>query len=362
MRTENPPDGHGDGHPQIMNVAYARSPTPAPPGGRGKIRASLRDVHANRIHDHVFDTGNDAAERSTRMVMWITAVMMVIEIVAGWWFNSMALLADGWHMSSHAVAIGLSAFAYATARRYAKDPRFAFGTWKIEILGGFASAIFLLGVAVMMLVGSLERIVSPQTIQYREAIVIAILGLVVNLACALILGKAHHSGHGHSHEHDHGNHHHDHEPHHDLNLKSAYLHVIADAATSVLAIAALFGGWIYGWSWLDPVMGIVGAVLVAVWAKGLIADTGKVLLDREMDHPVVDEIREVVEADAAGEDTRITDLHVWRVGKKVYSCAMTVVTHDRDLTPELLRKRLSAHEEIVHSTIEIHYRPEEHVA
>jgi len=306
-------------------------------------------------HDHVFDVGSDAAERSTRLVMWITAVMMVVEIAAGWWFNSMALLADGWHMSSHAVAIGLSAMAYATARRYAKDPRFAFGTWKIEVLGGFASAIFLLGVAAMMVVGSAERIVSPQPIQYEEAIVIAVLGLVVNVVCAMILGKAHHHDHGHSHGHDH---HHDHGHYHDLNLKSAYLHVIADAATSVLAIVALVGGWIYGWSWLDPMMGIVGAVLVAVWAKGLIVETSKVLLDREMDHPVVDEIREMLETGSDAGDTRITDLHVWRVGKKAYSCAMTLVTHDETLTPTVVRERLSVHEEIVHSTIEIHLCPD----
>jgi cation diffusion facilitator family transporter len=316
------------------------------------------------VHDHVFDTGNDAAERSTRVVMWITAVTMVIEIAAGWWFNSMALLADGWHMSSHAVAIGLSAVAYGTARRYAMDPRFAFGTWKIEILGGFASAIFLLGVAAMMLIGSVERIVSPQPIRYKEAIVIAVLGLAVNLVCALILGKAHHHGHGHSHGHAHDHNGHDHghshgEHHHDLNLKSAYVHVVADAATSVLAIAALVGGWVFGWSWLDPVMGVVGAVLVAVWAKGLIADTSKVLLDREMDNPVVEEIREVVETVPDAGDTKITDLHVWRVGKQVYSCAMTVVTHDRTLTPDTVRKRLSVHEEVVHSTIEIHYCPDE---
>jgi len=303
-------------------------------------------------HDHVFDAGSHAAERSTRVVMWITAAMMVVEIAAGWWFNSMALLADGWHMSSHAVAIGLSSMAYATARRFAKDPRFAFGTWKIEVLGGFASAIFLLGVAAMMVVGSAERIISPQSIQYQEAIAIAVLGLVVNIVCAMILGKAHHHDHGHSHGHDH---HHDH--HHDLNLKSAYLHVIADAATSVLAIVALAGGWIYGWSWLDPVMGIVGAVLVAVWAKGLIADTSKVLLDREMDHPLVDEIREVIETGSDAGDTRITDLHVWRVGKNVYSCAMTLVTHDATLTPAVVRERLSVHEEIAHSTIEVHYCP-----
>jgi cation diffusion facilitator family transporter len=311
--------------------------------------------HLSRwIHDHVFDTGNDVAERSTRVVMWITAATMVLEIAAGWWFNSMALLADGWHMSSHAFAIGLSAVAYAAARRHARDPRFAFGTWKIEILGGFASAIFLLGVAVMMVVGSVERILSPQAIQYREAIAIALLGLVVNVVCALILGKAHHHGHGHGH-----GHHHDHDHHHDLNLKSAYVHVIADAATSVLAITALFGGWMFGWAWLDPLMGIVGAVLVAVWAWGLIAETGKVLLDREMDHPVVAEIREVVETGAEAGDTRIADLHVWRVGKRVYSCAMTLVTHDLALTPDVVRERLAVHEEIVHSTIEIHFCPDE---
>lgn len=318
-------------------------------------------MHAHDLspwtHEHIFDKGSDAAERGTRLVMWITAAMMVIEITAGWWYNSMALLADGWHMSSHAVAIGLSAMAYATARRYSMDPRFAFGTWKIEVLGGFASAIFLLGVAAMMVVGSVERIVSPQPIQYREAIVIAVLGLAVNIVCALILGKAHHHDHGHGHSHDH-DHHHDHENHHDLNLKSAYLHVIADAATSVLAIVALIGGWIYGWSWLDPVMGIVGAVLVAVWAKGLIVDTGKVLLDREMDHPVVDEIREVVETGPDAGETRITDLHVWRVGKSVYSCALTVVTHNASLTADDIRKRLAVHEEIVHSTIEVHLCPD----
>ena len=302
------------------------------------------------VHDHVFDQGSAAAERGTRAVMWITAVAMVVEIAAGWWFNSMALLADGWHMSSHALAIGLAVVAYAAARRHAKDPRFAFGTWKIEVLAGFAGAILLLGVAALMVVGSIERILSPQAILYREAIVVAVLGLGVNVVCALILGQAHHHGHdhGHSHGHDHG---------HDLNLKSAYLHVLADAATSVLAIVALAGGWLYGWSWLDPVMGIVGAVLVALWAKGLIADTAKVLLDREMDHPVVQEIRDVVQTGPEAGDTRLTDLHVWRVGKQVYACALTVVTHDKELTAATVRRRLAVHEEIVHATIEIHRCP-----
>ena len=302
-------------------------------------------------HEHVFDTGNQAAERGTRFVMWITAAMMIVEIVAGWWFNSMALLADGWHMSSHAVAIGLSAFAYAAARRYARDHRFAFGTWKIEILAGLASAIFLLGVAAMMVFGSVERIFSPQSIHYQEAMIVAVVGLIVNIVCAVVLGGAH-ADHHHD-EHSDG-HHHGNDAHHDLNLRSAYVHVIADAATSVLAIVALAGGWVYGWSWMDPVMGIVGAVLVAVWAKNLLAQTGKVLLDREMDHPVIAEIREVVESGHEAGDTRLTDLHVWRVGKQSYACALTVVTHDVSLTPDRVREQLSRHEEIVHATIEIH--------
>ena len=313
------------------------------------------------VHDHRYPTDDtQRAERSTRVVMWITLVAMVAEIAGGWWFNSMALMADGWHMSSHAVAIGLSAAAYAAARRYASDPRFAFGTWKIEILAGFASAIFLLGVAMLMVVGSVERLLSPQPIHYREAVVVAVLGLLVNLGCAVILGRAHHHGdhHGHGHAHQGHDHDHPHADHKDLNLQSAYVHVVADAATSVLAIVALVGGWMFGWSWLDPFMGIVGAVLVAWWAKGLVADTAKVLLDREMDHPVVDEIREVIERKDDPAETRITDLHVWRIGKGIYACALTVVTHDRALTPELLRQRLAVHEEVVHSTIEIHLCPD----
>jgi cation diffusion facilitator family transporter len=316
------------------------------------------DDFSQWTHGHVFDAGSQAAERGTRVVMWITAAMMVVEITAGWWFNSMALLADGWHMSSHALAIGLSAFAYAAARKYANDPRFAFGTWKIEILAGYTSAVSLLGIAGLMAFSSIERLFSPAPIHYRDAIIIAVIGLVVNVVCARILGDAHHhDGHGHDHDHHHahaeGGHHH----HHDLNLKSAYVHVIADAATSVLAIAALFGGWMFGWAWLDPLMGIVGAVLVAVWAKNLITETGKVLLDREMDAPVVDEIREVVETSVHQGDTRIVDLHVWRIGRQAYSCALSVVTRDPALTAGVIRAQLGIHEEIVHSTVEIHHRP-----
>lgn len=295
-------------------------------------------------HEHVFDSGNQLAERGAKTVMWITLAMMVVEIVGGWWFNSMALLADGWHMSSHALALGLSAFAYVAARHYARDSRFAFGTWKIEILAGYTSAILLVCVAVVMVVSSVERLLSPQPIHFREAIFVAGVGLAVNLLCAFILGGVRHEHHdGHDHQHD----------HHDLNLNSAYLHVIADAATSVLAIVALAGGWLYGWSWLDPVMGIIGAGLIVIWARGLIADAGKVLLDREMDHGVVEEIREAIAKGFSDSGATLADLHVWRVGKSAYSVALVVVTHDHDLTPDQVRSALQIHEELVHVTVEI---------
>lgn len=321
-------------------------------------------------HAHVFDHENRRAETSTRIVLGITLVAMVGEITAGLWFNSMALLADGWHMSSHALAIGLSVMAYAFARRLAPDPRYAFGTWKMEVLGGFAGAILLLVVALLMLFGSVERLISPGPIQYREAIAVAVLGLGVNILCAVILGRANQHGHdhgndhGHAHEHPHA----DHATapthgtgkghgHGDLNLRSAYLHVVADAATSVLAIIALAGGMAFGWGWLDPMMGIVGAILVAIWAKGLLKQTAVVLLDREMDHPVVDEIREAIEDGAPGEHTRVTDIHVWRVGKQAFACAAAVITHDSAINGDALRQRLAVHPEVVHSTLEIHRCP-----
>jgi cation diffusion facilitator family transporter len=295
-------------------------------------------------HDHRFGAGNAAAERGTRLVLWITLATMVLEIVAGWWFNSMAVLADGWHMSSHALAIGLSAFAYRAARHYAGDPRFAFGTWKIEVLAGYTSALFLLGVAAAMAFASVDRLLDPRPIRYGEAMAVAVLGLAVNIACAVILGGAHGHGHEHGHHHAHG--------HEDLNLKAAYVHVLADALTSLLAIAALGGGWLWGWAWLDPVMGLVGAALVALWAKNLLLQTGRVLLDREMDHPVVAEIRDVVDA-LPGAATQVTDLHVWRVGTGAYACSLALLTHDPALTAEAVRTALRIHEEVVHVTVEI---------
>jgi len=319
---------------------------------------------ASQIHARNVSQGAQAAERSTHIVIWITVVTMVLEIGAGWWSNSMALLADGWHMSSHALAIGLSAFAYAAARRYAADPRFAFGTWKIEILAGYTSAIFLLLIAALMVIGSIERLLRPEPVQYAEAVVVAVLGLVVNVVCALILGGAHHHHHhDHHHEHGHGHahhhHHHQHRApahHHDLNLRAAYVHVLADAATSALAIAALAGGWVFGWAWLDPATGIIGATLVALWARNLLVDTGKVLLDREMDAPVVDEIRAAAEDDGGASSATLTDLHVWRVGPNAYACAMAVATEHPALAADDIRRRLAQHEEIVHSTIEIQAR------
>jgi cation diffusion facilitator family transporter len=307
-------------------------------------------------HSHRFDEGNPLAEKNTLRVAILTAVMMVVEIAGGWYYNSMALLADGWHMSSHTVALGLSVFAYACARKFAHDPRFSFGTWKIEVLGGYTSAIFLVMVAGLMIFQSIERLIAPTPIHYNQAIAIAIVGLLVNLVSAWLLKDGHHHGHEPSHHeprhHEHGHDHddHAHHGHHDLNLRSAYMHVLADAATSVLAIIALFGGKLWGISWLDPVMGLVGAVLVSVWAYSLLRDTGRVLLDAEMNVPVVAEIREVIAASSV--KAQICDLHVWRVGKGKFACILSLVT-DNEVSPEYFKQQLSIHEELVHISIEI---------
>jgi cation diffusion facilitator family transporter len=297
-----------------------------------------------------FDAGNPLAEASIRRAFWLTTVMMIVEIAGGWWFNSMAVLADGWHMSSHSLALGLSAFAYSFARKQAGHRHYAFGTWKVEVLGGYTSAILLLGIALLMAYQSVERLVVPQAIHYDEAIVIAVVGLAVNLVCAWWL-RGHHHGHDHGHEHANEHEHEDDHAHHqDLNVRSAYLHVLADAATSVLAILALTGGKLWGLAWLDPFMGIAGAILVAVWAQGLLRDSGRVLLDAEMDAPVVREVREVIERGAV--PARITDLHIWRVGRAKYAVVVTVSTPS-DASADDFRRALGVHEELAHVTVEV---------
>lgn len=310
--------------------------------------------HSNleRRHSHQFDQGNPLAQKRILIATILTAIMMVLEIAGGWIFNSMALLADGWHMSSHMLALGLAYFAYRMARHYAHDPRFSFGTWKIEVLAGYSSAILLMVVALMMGIQSLERLFNPVTIHFNEAIPIAIVGLVINLVCAWLLHEVGHDHHHHDHQHGHSHHHHSHDHHHDLNQKAAFLHVVADAVTSVFAIIALFAAKYFGWNFLDALLGLVGALLVAKWSWGLIQETGKTLLDAEMEHPVVAEIRELI---ATFKDVEITDLHVWKVGKGKFSCILGLETTSADLNPDQIKAELSIHEEIVHASIEIHH-------
>lgn len=311
-----------------------------------------------RQHSHQFDEGNPLAQKKILFATILTAVMMIFEIVGGWVFNSMALLADGWHMSSHMIALGLAYVAYRAARHYAQDARFSFGTWKIEVLAGYSSAIILMLVAILMVFQSIERIFSPVPIHFNEAIPIAVVGLLVNLICAWLLHDGghehgHHHGHGHSHTHSHhahSGHGHSHDVH-DLNHRAAFLHVVADAVTSVLAILALIAGKYFGWNFLDPILGIVGAFLVANWSWSLIRQTGKTLLDAEMDEPVVNEIREAI--DELKSEVKITDIHVWKVGKAKFSVILALETSDKNLNADMIRQALSIHEELIHISVEI---------
>lgn len=298
-------------------------------------------------HDHVFlGERHDENARRTLWVVALTALMMVGEIAAGLVFNSMALLADGFHMATHAGALAVAA-AYAFARRHAADRRYSFGTGKVGDLSGFASALVLAVVALGIGVESVGRLFDPSPVAFGEATLVAIVGLAVNVASVFLLSGGHGDGHGHGHQHEH-RHHHDHghdHAHHDNNLRSALAHVLADALTSVLAIVALLAGRYLGWIWLDPVMGIVGGAVIAVWAWNLLRDTAAVLLDTSDPH-LEAEVREQVEGPG---DAQITDLHVWRIGPGAHAAIVSVAgSVDR----ETIRERLVPVHELAHVTIE----------
>jgi len=304
-------------------------------------------------HDHLF-LGADHArnERRTRWVVALTAAMMVAEILGGLAFGSMALLADGLHMATHAGALGVAALAYRYARRHARDPRFAFGTGKLGDLAGFASALVLAVVSVGIGWESVLRLLNPVAIAYDEAIVIAVVGLAVNIASAWLLHDGdHHHGHDHGHHdhgHDHGHHHHHGHHDRDHNLRAAYFHVLADAVTSVGAILGLLAGRFYGWAWMDAVMGIVGGIMIARWSWGLLRDSGAVLLDTVPDPGLADSIRGRIET---GGD-RIADLHLWRVGPG-HAAAIVSLVSDRPEPPAAYKARLDGLPGLSHVTVEV---------
>lgn len=304
-------------------------------------------------HEHVY-LGDDH-DRNARRTLWVvllTAVMMVAEIVAGIIYGSMALLADGFHMATHAGALTVAIIAYGFAKRHARNPRYTFGTGKVGDLAGFASALVLGVIALAIGAESVQRLLTPSTVAFDQAIVVAVIGLAVNLVSALLLaGGGHQHAHHHDHAHDPADHHHENHSHSDggtdNNLRAAYLHVLADALTSVLAIIALVAGRFAGWVWLDPVMGIVGAIVIARWSWSLMRDTSAVLLDTADAH-LVDEITQQIEGPG---DSRIVDLHVWRVGPAAHAAIVSVAT-SAPLAD--LRARLKSVHELAHVTIECH--------
>ncbi len=291
-------------------------------------------------HSHNFWIRQDQAERKTQIVLVLTALTMLAEIAAGTLFGSMSLLADGWHMATHVAAFGITAFAYQYARKQANNPQYTFGTGKVSVLGGFTSAIALAVVALLMAIESGYRLFQPQVIQFNEALGVALLGLGVNLVSAVLLQD--HPAHSHDHSHNHSHdpaepsrpqrvptdfHSHPEQPpssHHDHNLRAAYVHVLADALTSTLAIAALLAGKFGGWTWLDPMMGILGALVIAKWAYGLVRETGAILLDGATDRAVRLDVIRAIEADA---DNRVVDLHVWNVSPIHLAATISLVTH-----------------------------------
>lgn len=301
-------------------------------------------MHKDRLeqwqHSHDFSVNRDRAEKNTTTVMGLTAITMVLEIVAGSFFGSMALLADGWHMATHVAAFGIAVFAYRYARRHAHDPQYTFGTGKVTILGGYTSAVVLGVTALTITLESITRLVEPVTIQFNQAIAIAILGLLVNLVSAWLL-----QDNDHHHDHDHNQHDHD----QDRNLKAAYIHVLTDALTSILAIIALFAGKYWGWVWLDAAMGLVGAAVIFKWAYGLVKDTGVILLDGAINKQTKLEIMTAIEADA---DNRITDLHVWYIGENHWAATISVITHF-PRSPEHYKNLLQGISSLTHVLVEV---------
>jgi cation diffusion facilitator family transporter len=312
-------------------------------------------MHAHSLenwqHSHDFSVKNEKGERRTRYVLVLTAITMVAEIAAGTVYGSMALLADGWHMGTHVAAFLIAMFAYSYSRKYADVSVYSFGTGKVNVLGGFASAIALAVVSLLMLVESFERIMNPQVIYFNQAILVATIGLIVNVVSVFLLkdDHSHHSHHDHDHDHDHEHEHeHEHE-HHDHNLRAAYLHVLADALTSLLAIAALVSGKYLGWHWLDPVMGIVGAIIITRWSYGLLKQTSPILLDANIEKPYRKAIKQTIEMDA---DTLISDIHIWKVGANDYAAIIALVTH-KPKPVEYYKALLSDFHKLSHITIEV---------
>jgi cation diffusion facilitator family transporter len=309
----------------------------------------------NFRHEHVFlGARHDRNERRTWLVVGLTAAMMMGEIAGGTIFGSMALVADGWHMLTHAGALTIAALAYRFARRHAQDDRFAFGTGKLGELAAFSSAMILAMIALLIAYESAMRLLDPVTIHFDQAIAIAVAGLIVNLVSAWLLSNRDGHTHGHVHardSHDHAHHDHSHHghAHHDQNLRSAYLHVLADALTSVLAIAALLTGRLYGWVWMDPLMGIVGALVIAHWSVGLLRDAGAVLLDAVPDREIADQVRKRLEVDG----DRLADLHLWRLGPGHMGLVTSIVS-DTPQAPEAYKARLDGIEGLSHITVEVH--------
>lgn len=308
-------------------------------------------MHRERInlwqHQHTFNIDKKKIENKTLIVVIITFTMMIAEILFGWITNSMALLSDGWHMGTHAFALGISLIAYIMARKHATNASFVFGTWKIEILGAYSSALVLGMVAILMIFTSVDRLLHPLPIHYNQALSVAIIGLVVNIISAIILnlGSNPHTHHHHNHDDTHS---HNHQTD-DLNLKSAYLHVVADALTSGFAIFALIGAKYFAYNWLDPFMGIVGAFLIARWAVLLSRDSAFILLDHEKESSLSFQIREHIESDG---DTRISDLHLLKVADNKYACIISIVA-EKKYSIEEYKRRLTNIHELAHITIEV---------